>query len=92
MIEKAVHQWVQILNDAHRVKENPSKLHKQRCRRDTVDQKNEKANKTGSCIVLFTTDWQIASVDCPSALQWIIPVLAGFGNNFINISREEKKQ
>lgn len=36
-----------------------------------------KAYKTTLCILLFNADWQVASVNCPSALPYLSPVFAG---------------
>lgn len=51
----------------------------------------QKANGTGSCISLFTVDWQVVSVDCLSALWHYSPISAGFRNDLKNIWGVEKK-
>lgn len=53
-------------------------------------EESQKANGRGS-ISLFTADWPVASVDCPSALWHHSPIFAGFGNDSKNIWALEKK-
>lgn len=51
----------------------------------------QKTNGTGSCISLFTVDWQVVSFDCPSALWHYSPISASFRNDFKSIWGVEKK-
>lgn len=40
--------------------------------------KEKKAYETGLCILLFNGDRQVSSVNCPSALWYLLPIFAGF--------------
>lgn len=95
MIKKAVPQWSHRHNNAHGSLEtnqnyikNDFSVMKKRC---SGAEELQKANGTGSCISLFTVDWQVVSVDCLSALWHYSPISAGFRNDLKNIWGVEKK-
>lgn len=45
---------------------------------DPKKRKKKKAYETGLCILLFNGDRQVSSVNCPSALWYLLPIFAGF--------------
>lgn len=47
-------------------------------RRLWTPKKEKKAYETGLCILLFNGDRQVSSVNCPSALWYLLPIFAGF--------------
>lgn len=47
-------------------------------RRLWTQKKEKKAYETGLCILLFNGDRQVSSVNCPSALWYLLPIFAGF--------------